>query len=923
MNAVARCSGALLVALACQDAPKPAGPTPPLQLDVEYAGCAAVRTGPVCELSPVQKERRLRIWVRDVEHARFVVAAGGTPLPVEARDVQGGRQLQVEVPVDARVVTMTAESGSARGHWRLEIDATVACPTVKRALALGRGEGKPKEALALLDEAAATQPPTCLARAAGVRARVHLGQDETPAAISAFRQALRLNRESSRLSRRLSDGFALAYVLTHKIGDVTAARRVLAPLQSEVEGYSEGRARLAYYRSHLSQRSGDLRTALRQVTDAATLAERIGSLSLLVNATEEQANILQILGRNTDARQILRDLIADYGASLGQCQRAGLLSEYAWISMAEGEANERARARDGEIEGILVEALPLIRRHCGNPAQHANILVNLALLAVRSELPNAAQDHLGEARAVHPKPDAFLASWWQDIQARILLRRGDSQGALRLYTTLVRDAPALSDTLWRGHIGRAQVLEKLGRSIEALAEYRAAERILDALRLSIPVNEGRSTFLGDRERGTRRFIDLLLGQGLAAEAFEVVRHARSRLLSALRISESVAELSGTKRAAWEHAIGAHRALRKRLHAEAQGSKCRETMLPADELAACRVAQRQTEARLLESLDGVLATLTYVERLGSSQPPAPGDLYLAYHPARNGWAGFAADAQGVQGELIGSLDLSGSPDSWVAHILEPFRTRIQNARRLVILPYGALRSVDFHRLTWNGAPLVASVPVAYAVDLGSDPHAIARAEPETQVAVVVADPRDDLPGAMRAAQIAKRTLQANGAWEIVELYGSGATLPQVRSALERADGLFQYAGHGVFQGRGGWESALLLADGSRLTVGEILVLRNVPARVVLAACESARTSPDTPLETIGLAQAFAVAGAEAIIATARPVGDALAAEITRALYAQGLARRSATDVAAVLQAAQLEVRRTQPDTDWSAFRALVR
>jgi len=142
---------------------------------------------------------------------------------------------------------------------------------------------------------------------------------------------------------------------------------------------------------------------------------------------------------------------------------------------------------------------------------------------------------------------------------------------------------------------------------------------------------------------------------------------------------------------------------------------------------------------------------------------------------------------------------------------------------------------------------------------------------------------------------------------------------VLAALPGA-GLFHYAGHGIFAGFAGWDSALSLAEDSRLTLGDVLALRPAPAWVVLSSCDAGRSSEQAPGEGIGLANAFLLAGSQAVVAATRPVDDHAARELMRELY-RGW--QPGADLPRQLQRAQLARRGKDPSADaWAAFRLLV-
>jgi CHAT domain-containing protein len=140
-------------------------------------------------------------------------------------------------------------------------------------------------------------------------------------------------------------------------------------------------------------------------------------------------------------------------------------------------------------------------------------------------------------------------------------------------------------------------------------------------------------------------------------------------------------------------------------------------------------------------------------------------------------------------------------------------------------------------------------------------------------------------------------------------------------LERVE-LVHYAGHGLFAGREGWQSALPLAGSGHLAIGDVLTSSAVPARVVLSGCETARSADGAPAESLGLAQSFVVAGADFVIAPVRPVDDKVAARLSAALYG-GLAETGVVDAATILRDAQARLRAEMPAADWSAFRVVSR
>jgi CHAT domain-containing protein len=190
-----------------------------------------------------------------------------------------------------------------------------------------------------------------------------------------------------------------------------------------------------------------------------------------------------------------------------------------------------------------------------------------------------------------------------------------------------------------------------------------------------------------------------------------------------------------------------------------------------------------------------------------------------------------------------------------------------------------------------------------------------------VALLVSNPRSDLgylPAAQEEAAAIAAAIGAWGSgWSLKRLDGAAASSAAVSAALPTAD-LFHFAGHGSFAGFAGWDSELPLADRSRLTLGDVLTLRRVPRWVVLSACDAGRSSQQAPVEGIGLAQAFLLAGSQAVIAATRPVADRAARDLLSDLY-RGW--RPGTDLASQLQRAELACHRRDPKADCASFRLL--
>jgi CHAT domain-containing protein len=250
----------------------------------------------------------------------------------------------------------------------------------------------------------------------------------------------------------------------------------------------------------------------------------------------------------------------------------------------------------------------------------------------------------------------------------------------------------------------------------------------------------------------------------------------------------------------------------------------------------------------------------------------------------------------------------TPQALGTALLEPFAIELQAAKHVEFMPFGAVRDLDLHALPFQGRALAETLSISYALDVPST------AAPPRTTAIIIADPRGDLPAARKEADAVAGILAS--AFKVEQLRGLAASPSALRSAAERAD-ILHYAGHGVFKGAHGWESVLPLADGQSVGVGDILALRSAPRLVVLSGCETGKSARGAA-EGLGLGQAFVAAGSQAVIAAVRPVPDEAARVLITALHG---ARAQGISAATALRQAQTTLRTQQPKADWAAFRLL--
>ena len=689
-----------------------------------------------------------------------------------------------------------------------------------------------------------------------------------------------------------------------------AVRKALAGLRLPPGSPAESRFQVAYYHGLLAEMEGDYRSALAGVQKAAEIAERVKMDRQQWLAEEELALLLRKIGRAREAAQLFERLRRTPHPE-DSCEEAQILNNQAWSVLLAREAGESF----GDPTPLFEQALATYETcYRFTPEMRLNIWINLALAHLQEGRLEPAKDLLARAHELAPHPAPLYTLWRLDLEARIALREDRPVESLGLFDDLETLAVETSspDGRLRAAFGQAQAYEALGDRAAALEILQEAEALLDEQSLQIPVQEGRETFMAMRQSIVSRHIEILLGQGRTAEALTTARHARSRMLRQLERSDRLAHLAPDRRARWERLLAEYQERRAALEERAQD----DWKLPADQLRREQAARRAEAKAVQEILDQAFLALDVSgePREATLPPPRPGELILIWSPLSRGWIGFAADGETIATHRFDlPAGVLSQPAELARRLLYPFRAAIEKAERIRILPSGPLQGVDVHALPFAGDILLAGRPVVYGLDLPvpSDP-----ARSMGRHALLVANPRDDLPGALAEGRTVRKALEAGSRpWITEELHSTAASAETVRKRLAAAD-LLHYAGHGTFSGFGGWDSSLLLAGDTRLTLGDLLALERVPAWVVLSSCNTGRASTEIPVESLGLAHAFLLAGSRAVVASTRPAADRTTPAFFAELYRQW---NGEPDLAVAFQRAQLAWRQRNPREDWPGFR----
>lgn len=908
-----------LCTFACTAPSKPSEP-PATPLEVEVSGCLSIRSGPICELPDTGA---IRLRVRSAASAPRI-EAGGRTLTGTVSELNGATLHAVTVPLDARELTVDRS-------WRIALSPAQKISAIEEA-ARAQKTGDAAAADRILTDALKIAEPRDRARLLRERARLARARGD-PATLTFYREATDALIAEQRFCEAADYALAIAFNAMRIGRNFELARAALEEhrtLAARATACADPPARAPYYSGVLAMETGDLVNAVALFEDAEARTAKLALAADREYAVQGRALALEQLGRYEEAWRLL-EARAQLDRSRSACDRALGFADRGWVALMLRESREAELARDdtpalADIRAAFESAHALYgtgEGKCDSAVSRANVEINLALVALAERKTDDAGRWIRSAKAALPKDDPPLQLWIGDVEGRVALAATRYAEAERIYVELTELAAELAsdEAQWRAAIGRAAALEHLGKKDRATAAYRAAEAILDRESALLPLGRGRETFLSARDRGTQKFVDLLERSGQNAEALRVARAARARVLALVSKTGRLAQLSTADRAAWNEAIADYRRQRDQLdRLVAKRWMASKRSLPGwiEEHAATKTAVDAALRRALAVLSSGVAN-------AEPRPVAKGELLLFYQSSAAGWIAFAANEGAVKSHRWKTVDAGAEPEALAAQLFAPFDAMIKAADRIRLMPEGALKAVDLHVLPWEGAPIFTRKLLAYAVDRPSTIAAAPdhRFERGPRSVLIVGDPANDLAAARReAAELALRFRDPPATL----LDGAAASGTAVRGALSE-HALFHFAGHAVFGGASGWESALLLANDDHLSIGDILALRRAPEHAILMACQSGQVSTRPGVETLGLAHAFLAAGTESVIAASRPLDDRAAAELSRGVHAHFAALRSSGEAPAGWELAEALRRteagaRTANTRDFAALRAFI-
>lgn len=879
--------------LAC-GASDPSSPTPETITDTAaWAGCEDY-VEQECLLIESASPVLLRAWLDVPPSSAITIEIDGTTVPAEVVEVDGGTRVAFTVPPAARQVRV---GGAARAALTLQWRRRDAAVT--RAIEAQR-RGDLDAMCAAMAQAPASLDPIDRIQLAKLRFGCGPRSD--------LREVVPHETEAAELAsahglpRALVGASAtIVAMCVGPMADTDCARRWLermpATLAPELAVWRD------YARGQLAAASDDLSGALAAYSAAERWALRLGMDAERDAAYEQRATMLGELGRVGEAVAAANAMYAGRGSQAEACARARVINNAAWPLQRLAEAG---LLEEPPVEWLFEQAEIFEGGACDDARARTIALVNLASALRDIGDLDEAERWLATLLVGDLPPD--LGDLEADIeQLRVDVALATNRWHEVSLPLLAGAAVATEPRLrWRALVQQAQVLERFGLELAALAHWREAESLLDLEVARIAVAGGRESFLTARRTSAEGLVEALVRAGANDEALCRIRLARGRAVRAAdRRGQTAAR---PELARFDELV----ALRAELEAEAS----QDWTLPGDELARRRARREQRRQQALETIRAERRDDGAADPACSLLPSRePHEAMLAIQPVTGGTLAVLAAPQGTRVQRLPPIPDEDQAAAWLDAMMARFAAELRGVTALRALPVGGAWALPIHHGLLDGTPLVDRVAVAYALDL---PRATDASPPAVEHALVVADPRDDLALARAEGEAVAASLRAAG-WQVDLRLGAQAQRSAVLAALGKVE-LLHYAGHGV-QRDDGWQAALLLDGGQTIEVVDVLAAPSVPRVVVLAGCQTGLVQHGLVDGGMNLGRAFLLAGAEAVI-----VGDGVIRDDDAHALAQALYEHAATDgfepVAALRRAVG---RAVEPDraARWSAFRVVVR
>ena len=524
-----------------------------------------------------------------------------------------------------------------------------------------------------------------------------------------------------------------------------------------------------------------------------------------------------------------------------------------------------------------------------------------------------------------------------------------------IYSKLKKDQPAaknlesalaLSQKLGIREI-EWRALRKLGQIYEAGNKYQQAEDtfdkgigVIEEMRSQLKIEKYKTGFMDDKLDVYQDMIMLLVKSGKVEKAFDYVERAKSRNFIDLLGNQQIS----VKNTASTQLLQQERDLKRTIENLFKALFNAVDKAEKETLARQLKEQKREYENLLlkmEEESPELASLVSVKpaAVKEIQSYLSGDMVLLeYFTTPDHLLVWMVDRKGIalkKVPLKNSLLISQinkvrkgikkiSPvDPWLkklySELIEPVAGKIKGAKKLCIVPHGALHYLPFAALQDKQGKYLIDHYACFSVPSASVLRYCMGRESRPTLAVLavanpdLANPGFDLPFAQKEVESIIWNYPDSKAF-----FREEATETRVRNNTSGYQ-VIHFACHGEFDRENPLFSGLLLsmdeANDGRLEVHEIFGLDLDASLVTLSACETGLGKIEKGDDVVGLTRAFIYAGASSIIASLWKISDVASAVLIKRFYRY---LQGQDKIMALHQAQLLVKKRYKHPAYWASF-----
>ncbi len=573
----------------------------------------------------------------------------------------------------------------------------------------------------------------------------------------------------------------------------------------------------------------------------------------------------------------LENAVSQFEQAHRDAHEAGLvLDEARWLSSVGDAYYDRHRYSDAELKSS--EALKLADSlHDTDVAVYC--LQNLALIALARKQFDVAQKDVDDAlHREAPAPDHTRELYTRLIAADLAAATGKLADAEISYAKIIADSASPTSVRWEAQAGLAQTHAAQGRLALAEREFTQAINTISAARESIQHEDFRLSFLSSSIRFYDQYVDFLLAQNRTLDALKIADLSRAQTLEH-GLSPSGNSAPAGKKPTLPKSVSAF-AIHPQETARRLGATLLFYQLGQERSHLWLISPEKITLRVLPSAGEIDGLVTSYRRSILEDPR----------------------------DLLESVNPSGQ--KLYETLIHPIENAIPKSSRVVILPDGPLRSLNFESLPVYGTNphyWIEDATITVASSLSLLSRVSYNRPPKSAKLLLFGDP--DPP--------AKEFPRLGDAGDEIQAVRSHFDGKKTTSFLEqdaRASaylssdpGKYSYlhfATHGIASVTRPLESAIILSregDSYKLYARDILQHPLNAYLVSISACDGSGKRNFAGEGLIGLSWAFLRAGAHNVVAGLWETSTASTPQIMDRLY-QGLS--AGEDPATALRNAKL-------------------